>query len=62
MLVQGGPAGSGRKRVLREAARADWECGCGETQRSYVARCPRCREDRPEEEAHARSTWPDTTP
>lgn len=43
MLVQGGPAQSGRKRPLREKARHAWRCACEKVHPSYLIRCSTCR-------------------
>lgn len=48
MLVQGGPANSGTKRVLRDKPREAWTCKCQETHPPYLVRCPRCRTKRDE--------------
>lgn len=49
LLVQGGPANSGRKRPPKERRKTPWTCECSEQHPPYYVRCHRCRMKRPEE-------------
>lgn len=50
MLVQGGPANSGKKRPLREKPTAWWRCSCVRIHKPYMATCD-CGKDRRDEKS-----------